>query len=145
PHRGGGGESANHSPTTAATAAGKAAVVAAVVVRWLGSGGGVGCGAAVVPAAYRWCKDGAGCRKAAAVGMVTGGSGVLMVAVDGLDRSGDGEQSWGSPEKKNLRPAAAGRRAGEGERGGEQSWGSPEKFRRKKKSPTGVGSRPAGW
>nr|GEX23098.1 hypothetical protein [Tanacetum cinerariifolium] len=88
PHRGGCGESANHSPTTAAAAAGKAAVVAAVVVRWLSSGGGVGCGAAVVLAAVRQRRcGGAGCRKAAAVGMVTGGSGVLMVAVGGLDRS----------------------------------------------------------
>nr|GEU29285.1 hypothetical protein [Tanacetum cinerariifolium] len=65
PHRGGGGESANHSPTTAAAAAGKAADVAAVVVRWLGSGGGVGCGAAVVSAAVRQRRcGGAGCRKA---------------------------------------------------------------------------------
>nr|GFC26493.1 hypothetical protein [Tanacetum cinerariifolium] len=45
---------------------------------------------------WRWCSGGAGCCKAVAVGMVTGGSGVLMVAVGGLDRSGDGEQSWGS-------------------------------------------------
>nr|GEX91075.1 hypothetical protein [Tanacetum cinerariifolium] len=35
---------------------------------------------------WRWCSGGAGCRKAAAVGMVTDGSGVLMVAVGGLDR-----------------------------------------------------------
>nr|GEZ97084.1 hypothetical protein [Tanacetum cinerariifolium] len=121
PYRGGGGYSANHSPTTAAAAAGKAAAVAAVVVAvaagphhgggsgWKScccGGYGGGCGSGVVGGGdsgwssdeWRWCSGGAGCRKAAAVGMVTGGSGVLMVAVGGLDRSGDGEQSWGSPE-----------------------------------------------
>nr|GEW10968.1 hypothetical protein [Tanacetum cinerariifolium] len=57
---------------------------------------------------WRWCSGGAGCRRAAAVEMVTGGSkGVSGVACRGLNRSGRWGVFWSSPEnfrrKKNLR------------------------------------------
>nr|GFB31681.1 hypothetical protein [Tanacetum cinerariifolium] len=60
---------------------------------WLGGSGG------------GWCS-GAGCRRAAAVEMVTDGSkGVSGVACRGLNRSGRWGVFWSFPEKKS--PAAA--------------------------------------
>nr|GEV09594.1 hypothetical protein [Tanacetum cinerariifolium] len=103
-----------------------------VCVLFSAAAGGGGCvvsGVAVVKVAAvessfdgDWCSGGAGCRRAAAVEMVTGGSkGVSGVACRGLNRSG----RWGV------------------------FWSSLENFRRKKKSPTvascGGSRRPTGW
>nr|GFB16301.1 hypothetical protein [Tanacetum cinerariifolium] len=70
----------------AAAAAGKAATVAAVVVA-VAAGVSGGDDSGWSSDEWRWCSGGVGCRKAAAVGMVTGGSGVLMVATRSMARA----------------------------------------------------------
>nr|GEW19574.1 hypothetical protein [Tanacetum cinerariifolium] len=94
---------------TAAATAGKATAVAVAPAVVAGVSG-----VAMVKVAagwssdeWRWCSNGVGCRRAAVVEMVTGGSkGVSGVACRRLNRSGRWGVFWSSPEK--FPPAAAG-------------------------------------